>query len=86
MAIKEPQVFPPSHRCTRIDGRGYLVFRSVLCMSGRLPCFVQHQIDFGEREAGDLHVEIQIDEGLQLDREYLAIPAGIQGELLSART
>jgi hypothetical protein len=51
-------------------------------MSGRLPCFVQHQIDFGEREAGDLHVEIEIDEGLQLNREYLAIPAGIQRKLV----
>jgi hypothetical protein len=36
-------------------------------MSGRFPRFVEHQIDFGEREPGNLHIKVQIDESLQFD-------------------
>ena len=46
--------------------------------------FVQQQIDFGKGEARDLNVEVDIDKGLQFDREQSAIPAGVQASLLSA--
>ena len=59
-----------------------IIVRSMLWVWRGLPRFIEQQIDLGEREAGDLHVEFQIDEGLQFDREQLAVPAGVQGQLV----
>jgi hypothetical protein len=71
MTIKEPQVCRPGHRCAEIDQRRYLVVRRALRMGRRLPCFIEHHIDFGKGEASDLYVKVQIDDGLQFDREQV---------------
>ena len=34
----------------------------------------------GRREAGELDVELEIDQALQLDRQDLAVPAGLLGQ------
>ena len=49
---------------------------------GSSPGVVEEEVDLGEREAGELDVELEIDEGLQLDREDIAVPAGVQRELV----
>src|SRR6266852_5488277 len=54
----------------------------MLRVGRRLPRLIEQQINLGEREAGDLHTEFEIDKGLQFDREHLAVPAGVQGELV----
>jgi hypothetical protein len=43
---------------------------------------VQNQVHLGEGEPRSLHLEIQIDEGLQLGREEFLIPACVQGQLV----
>jgi hypothetical protein len=47
-----------------------------------LPGFIEHQFDFGEREARDLQVEFEVDQGLQFNGEKLTVPAGVEGELV----
>ena len=69
MTTEEPKVLPPGHRRARIGQRGYFVFRRVLRMSRGLTRFVEHQINFCEGKANNLHIKIQIDECLQFDRE-----------------
>lgn len=82
MTIGEPQVFLLGHRRAGIDQRRYFVFRRFLRMNRSLPRFVEHKINLGGGEAGDLHIEFEIDKGLQFRREQLAIPAGVQDELV----
>ena len=50
--------------------------------SGALPCFIEHQVDFGQGEAGDLHAEVEVDQGLKFDGEQLLVPACIQRQLV----
>ncbi len=40
------------------------------------------RVNLGQREAGQRHIEVEIDEGLQFDRQDLAVPAGIECELI----
>src|SRR5262245_63987884 len=54
----------------------------MLTVGRGLPNLVDEQIDLGEREASNLDIEFEVDEGLQFDRQYLTVPAGIQGELV----
>lgn len=53
----------------------------MLRVGRRLPRLIEQQINLGEREAGDLHTEFEIDKG-QFDREHLTVPAGVRGELV----
>ena len=43
---------------------------------------VEHHVHLGERKAGQLQIEIKVDQTLQLDRQELPIPARIKGELV----
>ena len=43
---------------------------------------VQENVDFGEGEAGELDVELNVNEGLELDRQDIAIPAGVLRKLV----
>jgi hypothetical protein len=45
-------------------------------LAGRLLSFLETQIDFGRLEADQLDLEVEVDQGLQLDRQDLAVPAG----------
>jgi hypothetical protein len=47
---------------------------------------IEHEVYPSEREAGDFDTELEVDQGLQVDCQNLAIPSGVQGELLSAMT
>src|SRR2546421_30216 len=75
------QAAPGYGRAGLDDGRD-LVVRTILWIRRRLPRLLEHQIDLGKRETGDLHVEFKVDESLQFDREHLVVPAGIEGELV----
>jgi hypothetical protein len=44
--------------------------------------FLENEIDLRQGEAGALDVEFHIDERLQFDREHLAVPPGIQCQLV----
>jgi hypothetical protein len=50
-----------------------------------LVCLIEHQVDLGHREAGHLHLEVQIDEALQFDGEQFLVPTGIERSALAAR-
>ncbi len=78
MPIEEPQVTAPGHGRDWIGEGRDLVIRSMLRVGRRLPRLIEQQINLGEREAGDLHTEFEIDKGLQFDREHLA-PARLSG-------
>ena len=82
MPIELPQVPAPGHGRSRVDRGGDLVLWTALRVRRRFPRLVQQQIDLGERKAGDLDVKVDVDERLQLDREHLAVPAGVQRELV----
>ena len=75
---------PRCHRSPRRDtasagrGHGVLAFRGVRIS---LVGFVQ-QIDLGEAEPGQLDIELQVDEGLELDGQHLLVPTGIERELV----
>jgi hypothetical protein len=60
----------------------------VLGPAGRadsLLSFLEAEFDFGSREARQLDLEVEIDQGLQLDREDLAVPAGFLGRTVVGR-
>jgi hypothetical protein len=66
---------PHSRRCSGI-------LRSLIGIRRGLLRLLEHEIDLGEREAGDLDVEFQINKSLQLDGKQLAVPTGIEGQLV----
>jgi hypothetical protein len=68
-----PEITGPGHRI--IGQLRDTILRTIGCCLCRL---VDGQIDLGQREAGEDHVELQVDEGLQLDGEDLHVPAGIE--------
>ena len=49
---------------------------------GALFGVVQENVDFGEGEAGELDVELNVNEGLELDRQDIAVPAGVLRKLV----
>jgi hypothetical protein len=49
---------------------------------GSFSRLVERKIDLGEREASQSNVELQIDQRLQLNRQDLRIPAGVEGKLV----
>ena len=46
------------------------------------PALVEHEVDLGEAEAGQLDIELEVDQRLQLDREDLLVPAGVERQLV----
>ncbi len=62
-------------------GRRQIVER-VRGLGGALALLVDHEIDFGEREAGEGEIEADIAERQQLVGEDVEIPAGVEGELV----
>ena len=41
---------------------------------------LENEVDLGGLEAGQLDLEVQVDQGLQLDRQDLPVPAGFLGQ------
>jgi hypothetical protein len=70
------------------DGRSCISEgRNLVAGAGRtarraLLCLIEHEVDLGQREAGEFHVEVHLHEAIQLDRQHFAIPAGILRELV----
>jgi hypothetical protein len=69
----------PRSEADLIFGLGRSVWRA-------LSRVFEHEVDLGWRKPGELHVEVDVDEGLQLNRQKLMVPAGKGGSLLSAST
>ena len=66
-----------------MGGHGrYRVFRRIRTIRITVAGFVEREVDLGETEAGDRHIETQVDQALEFDREDLAVPASIQRELV----
>src|SRR5215207_7579436 len=49
---------------------------------GALLGVIEQDVDFGKREAGELEIKLHVNEGLQLDRQDIAIPAGVLRKLV----
>jgi hypothetical protein len=47
-----------------------------------LCCFIEKEIDFGHFKAGQLDLEVHVDESLQLDREDFSVPSRFFRELV----
>jgi hypothetical protein len=43
---------------------------------------VENRIDLLRRESEDRNIKVERDQSLQLGREYLLVPAGVQGQLV----
>jgi hypothetical protein len=82
MAVELPEVSGTSDGRGGLTENGHLIFRLGGRRRGALARVVQDYLDLGEGEAGELDIELDIDQGLQLDREHVAIPAGVLGELV----
>ena len=81
MATEQPQI---ADLCDRRAGRGFgdLIFRSVrgaACLARVL----QDDVDLRHLEPGQLDIDIEFDQPLQLDRQQLLVPSGLFGELVS---
>src|ERR1700732_2482209 len=78
MAPQDPKVSRSAHCRSIIPMRRDLVLR---CRIGAVDCaiarFVDYDFGLGERKSGELDVKIEINKTLQLDCEYLAVPAGV---------
>ena len=49
-------------------------------LAGGLLGFLEKEIDLGGLEARQLDLEVEVDQGLQLDRQDLPVPAGLLGQ------
>jgi hypothetical protein len=50
------------------------------------PPLIEREVYLSEREARDLDTEVEVDQGVQVDCQNLAIPSGVRASLLSAMT
>jgi hypothetical protein len=83
MPIKAPHIAYPRDGGFRIiDWEGHLVLGLGRTVRRALARLIEHKVDFSGREAGELDVEIDIDETLQLNRQQLAVPTRIEGQLV----
>jgi hypothetical protein len=48
----------------------------------RLRAVIQQQVNLSDFEAGELDVEVEVEQGLQLDGEDTTIPAGPLGQAI----
>ena len=82
VAIDEPEVIAPGHRCGR-----HASFSSPVCGGGRtdrgfggaaaiLRGALKYKLDFRAREAGDLRVELHVRKRLEFDRKGGRRPNG----------
>jgi hypothetical protein len=77
-----PEISDSAHRRGGIPERGDLVVWCGRAAGRALLYFIQHKVDLGQGEAGQLQVEIHLEEPLQFDGQQLAVPAGIERELV----
>ena len=77
---KDPEIAASRH-CIARDSR-HDVLRRIASIGIRLARLVENEIDLGKAEAGQIGVELEVDQSLQLDREKLPIPARIERKLV----
>jgi hypothetical protein len=77
---KFPDVALPGYRIAAQDRN--FVFRLIASVGRALANIVEQEIDFRERKAGELNIEFEIHQCLKLDCQDLAIPTGIQRQLV----
>jgi hypothetical protein len=68
--------------CLIIDREGDLILGLGRTVRRALARLIEHKVDFSGREASEVNVEIDVDEALQLDRQQLPVPSGVEGELV----
>jgi hypothetical protein len=87
-SIPADQTMPtktPHIACARDSGRRVIDRREDLVLYlGRtvrraLARLIEHKVNFSGREAGELDVEIDVDEALQLNRQQLTVPPAVEG-------
>ena len=80
MATQQPQV---AHACYWVTAdRRDRILRRIAAIGIGLAGFIEHEVDLGQAEPGHLDIELQVDQRLQLDREDLLVPPGIERELV----
>jgi hypothetical protein len=82
MPTDQPEVAGPGRGQSWVNQRRHLIISMLLEAWRRLPGLIEDKVNLGQREAGDLDIEIEIDEGLEFDREHFPVPAGIQRKLV----
>jgi hypothetical protein len=82
MAAEAPHVAGPRDGGRRIAGCKGDVLRLGRTVRGALMSLLENDVDLGGGEAGELDVELDVDEALQLDRQQIPVPAGIERELI----
>ena len=80
MAAEPPEIAVARDR--RAGCEGNCIVRPIGTVGIRLARLVDDEVDLGQAEAGQLDVEVEVDQRLQLDREDLLVPAGIERELV----
>src|SRR5262249_31711119 len=80
VSTKQPEV------STLCNGRlGRQLWNGVLWQQWSLfdlGCFIEDEIDFGHFEAGQLNLEVHVDESLQLNRQDLSVPTRFLRQLV----
>jgi hypothetical protein len=82
MPVEYPQISRLADGRYRVQHGGSDVLWSTLHGGRGLTRFLQQQIDLSKREAGDLDIKLDVDQRLQLDGEYLTVPAGVERKLV----
>ena len=80
MAAQYPDITSPGHRWSGVQtdpvenriGRGRISFG----------CSIKNAVDFGERKAGEIEIEVEINQFAEIERQKLEVPPGIQRELV----
>jgi len=82
MPTKDPEVARAGRSQNRVKEGRDLIVSIMLGIRGRFPGLSEDKVDLGQREAGNLDTEVEIDEGLEFNREHFAVPARIQSKLV----
>lgn len=61
---------------------GHSIFCGIGRIGIRLTRFIKHKINLGQAKTGKLNIKVEIDQTLKLYRQYLAVPARIEGKLV----
>ena len=80
VATQEPKVAGSGYGNAR--QRGNAIGRAVWRRCRSLASLIEREVNLRQRETRQRHIEFQVDERLQFDRENFRIPAGIQRKLV----
>ena len=82
MSIEQPQIARAGGRRHRLGQGRRLIGEFALRIGTASPRLLEHEIDFGQREAGNLNAEVEVHERLKLDGEQLVVPTGVKRQLV----